>query len=243
LEQTYSTLHTTASHHALLDLMAELLLSPTLNNVKDHPPPQTIHNISHQQQTSMLLTMSSRSSVRSPSPRDLSSNQDNEKQLSDLKWIMITNPHESRTKEMMRNVRIQVMNDYLTKERRNPNSTDARVRHTSRHHRSSTSPEMRRKSGPSTTAYQPPRPRDSAINSAIPSPNTSSQTSLYQEVEAEPLYDTEPGMRPYEAATLAGIGAKLDVFNATPRFDGEFVDVSMLKHNCMLYIHLQASNN
>jgi hypothetical protein len=213
--------------------MTELLLSPTLNNVKDHPLPQTVHNISYQQQLSMLLTMSSRTSLRSPSPKDLSSNQDNDQQLSDLKWIVLTNPHQSRTKEMMRNVRIQVMNDYLTKERRNPNSTDARVRHTSRHHRNSASPEMRRKSGPSTTVHQSTRARDSVVNSAIPSPDTLSQTSLYQEVEEESLYDTQPAMRPYEAATLAGIGAKLDVFNATPRFDGDFVDVSMLKHNCM----------
>lgn len=41
---------------------------------------------------------------------------------------------------------------------------------------------------------------------------------------------------------LAGIGAKLDVFEATPRFDGEVIDVLMLKWNCM-YIFLKIGNN
>jgi len=184
----------------------------------------------------MLLTMTSRSSRRSLSPRDTTSNEDDDQQLSNFKWIMVTNPHQSKDKEMMRNVRIQVMNDYLTKERRNPNSTDARVRHTSRRSRTSVSPEMRKKSGPSTTRSQSPRARDSAINSSLPSPETTLNIPMYQKMEAESLYDTEPtALAPYTSSNppLAGIGAKLDVFNATPKFDGENIDVTMLKHNCM----------
>lgn len=169
------------------------------------------------------------------SPRDTTSNQADDHQLSNFKWIMITNPHQ-RDKEMMRNVRIQVMNDYLTKERRNPNSTDARVRHAPRRSTASISPEKRRKSGPSTTRSQSPRARDSAINSALPSPETTLNIPMYQEMEAESLYDAEPmALAPCTASNppLAGIGAKLDVFNATPKFDGENIDVTMLKHNCM----------
>lgn len=169
------------------------------------------------------------------SPRDTTSNQDDDQQLSNLKWIVVTNPHQSRDKEMMRNVRIQVMNDYLTKERRNPNSTDARVRHTSRRSTASISPEMRKKSGPSTTRSQSPCARDSAINSALPSPETTSNIPMYREMEAESLYDIEAtALAPCTTSNppLAGIGAKLDVFDATPKFDGEHIDVLMLKHNC-----------
>jgi hypothetical protein len=223
--------------------MTQLQQSITLNEFKDHPLPQTINNINHEQQSSMLLTMTSRSSRRSPSPRSSISNQDDDQQLSDLKWIMITNPHQSKTKEMMRNVRIQVMNDYLTKERRNPNSTDARVRHTSRHLRTSTSPEMRRKSGPSTKRSQSPRARDSVTESALPSPETALNTCTWEDMELESLYDAEPTtMGPFPASNppVAGIGAKLDVFNATPKFGGDHIDVTMLKHNCM-YIHTSAS--
>ena len=192
----------------------------------------------------MLLTMTSRSSRRSPSPRDTTPHQDDNQQLSNFKWIIVTNPHESKDKEMMRNVRIQVMNDYLTKERRNPNSTDARVRHTSKRSRTSISPEMRKKSGPISTRSQSPRARDSAINSALPSPEMALQIPMYQEMEAESLYDTEPpALAPYATSNppLAGIGAKLDVFNATPKFDGENIDVLMLKHNCTCILAHRAS--
>ncbi|KEQ73875.1 hypothetical protein M436DRAFT_81298 [Aureobasidium namibiae CBS 147.97] len=187
--------------------------------------------------------MTSRSSRRSLSPRDTTSNEDDDQQLSNFKWIMVTNPHQSKDKEMMRNVRIQVMNDYLTKERRNPNSTDARVRHTSRRSRTSVSPEMRKKLGPSTTRSQSPRARDSAINSSLPSPETTLNIPMYQEMEAESLYDTGPtALAPYTSLNppLAGIGAKLDVFNATPKFVGENIDVTMLKHNCTTYFASQA---
>ncbi|KAI4761672.1 hypothetical protein E4T52_02611 [Aureobasidium sp. EXF-3400] len=185
--------------------------------------------------------MTSRSSRRSLSPTD-TSNQDDDQQLTNLKWIMVTNPH-TRDKEMMRNVRIQVMNDYLTKERRNPNSTDARVRHTSRRSRASISPEMRKKSGPSTTRSQSPRARDSVVNSALPSPETILNIPTYQDIEAESLYDTESMVLAPCAASnppVAGIGAKLDVFNATPKFEGDHIDVTMLKHNCTTYFASQA---
>jgi hypothetical protein len=181
--------------------------------------------------------MTSRSSRRSLSPTDTST-QDDDQQLSNLKWIIVNHPHQSRDKEMMRDVRIQVMNDYLTKERRNPNSTDARVRHTSRRSKASVSPEMRKKSGPSTTRSQSPRARDSVVNSALPSPETILNIPMYQGIEAESLYDTEPMMLAPCATSnppVAGIGAKLDVFNATPKFEGDHIDVTMLKHNCMLY--------
>ncbi|KAI4729254.1 hypothetical protein E4T49_02964 [Aureobasidium sp. EXF-10728] len=186
------------------------------------------------------MAMNSRTSRRSTSPKDNLANQDDQHNLT---WIMITNPHQSKDKDMMRNVRIQVMNDYLTKERRNPHSTDARVRHTVKRSRTSTSPELKKKSGPHTTRSQsPPRARDSAVGSCRPSPEiTYAQT--YQESEAESLGDTESTMlAPCAAydAPVAGIGAKLDVFNATPKFDGEHIDVLMLKHNCTTYFASQA---
>lgn len=178
---------------------------------------------------------SSRTSRRSLPQMNHTSNQDDDQQLSDLTWIMVTNPHQSKDKEMMRNVRIKVMNDYLTKERRNPNSTDARVRHTVRRSKTSTSPEMRKKSCASGTRSQSPRPRDSAVHSALPSPETAC-IQAHLEADMEPSGDTDSTALTSQAVPnirLAGIGAKLDVFEATPRFDGEVIDVLMLKYNCM----------
>ncbi|KAH0298777.1 hypothetical protein KCU71_g12739, partial [Aureobasidium melanogenum] len=173
---------------------------------------------------------------------DHTSNQDHDQQLSDLTWIMITNPHQSKDKEMMRNVRIKVMNDYLTKERRNPNSTDARVRHTVRRSKTSTSPEMRRKSYLPSTRSQSPRARDPAIQSALPSPETAC-IQAHLEANMESPDDTDSTALSSQAVPnvrLAGIGAKLDVFEATPRFDGEVIDVLMLKWNCTTYFASQA---
>ena len=188
--------------------------------------------------------MSSKISRRSLSPMDHTSNQDDTQQLPDLTWIMVTNPHQSKNKEMMRNVRIKVMNDYLTKERRNPNSTDARVRHTVRRSKTSTSPETRKKSYPTGTRSQSPRAKHSAIDSSLSSPETT-HIQPHSEADIESSGDTDsvaltsntvPNVR------LAGIGAKLDVFNATPRFDGENIDVLMLKYNCT-YVLSQVGNS
>ena len=241
--ESYPTLHTITGIHDLLDLRTVPHQPVIPIEFKDLPMPQTVNKINHNQKISMLSTMTARSSRRSLSPTD-TSNQDNDQQLSNFKWIHIINPHQSRDKEMMRNVRIQVMNDYLTKERRNPNSTDARVRHTSRRSRASISPETKKKSAPSTTRSQSPRARDSVVNSALPSPETLN-IPTYQDIEAESLYDAEPtALAPYAASNppVAGIGAKLDVFNATPKFDGDHIDVTMLKHNCTC-IHLRAGND
>lgn len=178
---------------------------------------------------------SSRISRRSLSPMDHASNQDGDQQLSDLTWIMVTNPHQSKDKEMMRNVRIKVMNDYLTKERRNPNSTDARVRNTVRRSKTSASPEMRKKSCPSGTRSQSPLARDSAIHSTLPSPEAAC-IQAHLEAEIESSGDTDSTALTSQAVPnirLAGIGAKLDVFEATPRFEEEVIDVLMLKYNCM----------
>ncbi|KAG9547817.1 hypothetical protein KCU79_g15240, partial [Aureobasidium melanogenum] len=173
---------------------------------------------------------------------DHTSSQEHDQQLSDLTWIMVTNPHQSKDKEMMRNVRIKVMNDYLTKERRNPNSTDARVRHTVRRSKTSTSPGMRRKSYLPSTRSQSPRARDSAIQSALPSPETAC-IQAHLEANMESPDDTDSTALTSQAVPnvrLAGIGAKLDVFEATPRFDGEVIDVLMLKYNCTTYFASQA---
>lgn len=175
---------------------------------------------------------------RTLSPMDHTPNQMDNQQVSDLTWIMVTNPQQSKDKEMMRNVRIKVMNDYLTKERRNPNSTDARVRHTVRRSKPSTSPESRKKSYPSSTRSQSPRAKDSAMQSALPSPEASC-IQAHLEANMESPDDTDSTALTSQAVPnvrLAGIGAKLDVFEATPRFDGEVIDVLMLKYNCM-YLH------
>ncbi|TIA55280.1 hypothetical protein D6C79_00537 [Aureobasidium pullulans] len=177
----------------------------------------------------------------SPSPMDNSSSQEGEQKLANLTWIMITDPSQSKDKEMMRNVRIQVMNDYLTKERRNPNSKDARVRHSGRRDRTpiNTTPEARKRPGLSTMRSHSPRARDSVIDLTLPS-----EEETYQEIEEESTEDAHMAILTRGVASkvqLAGIGAKLDVFSATPKFDGEqHIDVCMLKHNCTTYFGSQA---
>ncbi|KAH0366750.1 hypothetical protein KCU65_g5109, partial [Aureobasidium melanogenum] len=186
--------------------------------------------------------MNNKIARRALSPMDHTPNQMDDQQLSDLTWIMVTNPLQSKDKEMMRNVRIKVMNDYLTKERRNPNSTDARVRHTVKRSKPSTSPESSKKSYPSSTRSQSPRAKDSAIQSALPSPEASC-IQAHLEANMESADDTDSTTLTSQAAPnvwLAGIGARLDVFEATPRFDGEVIDVLMLKYNCTTYFASQA---
>ncbi|THW07039.1 hypothetical protein D6D02_06584 [Aureobasidium pullulans] len=172
---------------------------------------------------------------------DNSSSQEGEQKLANLTWIMITDPSQSKDKEMMRNVRIQVMNDYLTKERRNPNSKDARVRHSGRRDRTpiNATPEARKRPGLSTMRSHSPRARDSVIDLTLPS-----EEETYQEIEEESTEDAHMAILTRGVASkvqLAGIGAKLDVFSATPKFDGEqHIDVCMLKHNCTTYFGSQA---
>ncbi|KAI5275682.1 hypothetical protein E4T47_01315 [Aureobasidium subglaciale] len=190
------------------------------------------------------MMMNRRVSRRSPSPTEQDIEQEDGNQLSNLTWIMITDPNQSRDREMMRNVRIQVMNDYLIKERRNPNSTDSRVRRISRAGRvvPGASADSRQRSDTSERRSQSPRARDSAINSAFPSPKTTSRAQIPQDPPTSRCDAKIELLTPYLAskAELAGIGARLDVFNATPKFDGEHVDVRMLKHNCTTYFGSQA---
>ncbi|KEQ94389.1 hypothetical protein AUEXF2481DRAFT_30366 [Aureobasidium subglaciale EXF-2481] len=190
------------------------------------------------------MMINRRVSRRSPSPTEQDIGQEDGNQLSNLTWIMITDPNQSRDKEMMRNVRIQVMNDYLIKERRNPNSTDSRVRRISRAGRviPGASADSRKRSDTSERRSQSPRARDSAINSAFPSPKITSRAQIPQDPPTSRCDAEIELLTPYLAskAELAGIGARLDVFNATPKFDGEHVDVRMLKHNCTTYFGSQA---
>lgn len=156
----------------------------------------------------------------------------NDQQLPGLTWVMITDPNQSRDRDTMRNVRIHVMNDYLSKEQRNPHSTDARVRHSGRrgHVSDISSPEARKKSKQTETRSRSPRFRDSVIEMAPP------PERKHTRIEANMSDDAKAAvLAPYVASKmqLGGIGSKCDVFHATPRLKVENVDVKMLKHNCM----------
>lgn len=175
-----------------------------------------------------------------PSPNAKVNDHTHEQPMPGLTWVMITDPRQSRDKTTMRNVRMHVMNDYLSKEQRNPNSTDARVRNSRFRTTTSRSPEVGRKTTITRARSRSPCARDLVIDYG----STESKTSIGKMEEV--LHDDErtAALAPFAAskAQLGGPGSKLDAFNATPRFVGRpNFDIRMLKHSCMSLLSLPST--
>jgi hypothetical protein len=174
---------------------------------------------------------------------DRDKEQQPQKQQSGLTWITTTNPHQMRDQDTRRNVRVQVMNDYLTKERRNPNSTDVRVRHSvSRAGHSAPvamTPEANNRSATPLLRRRPsPRLRDSLVNSVTDFSLLSSSIATCEHLEERECLDeldlADASRYMDLHVQLGGIGAKIGAFNTTPTFDGTAeLDVVLLKHSCM----------